>query len=138
MDNTNHSNLDALIEQALVDEPMQPIPAGFHGRLDERLRIASIIDRERQRLRFNVITGGVLFVAVAFALVGLPLVAYFQGWLVSSVPGGMGFFDLAVSRVATLGFATVGTTAAVVAVGAVVASLAVAGSVLRLRASRTQ
>ena len=138
MDNTNHSNLDALIEQALVDEPMQPIPAGFHGRLDERLRIASIIDRERQRLRFNVITGGVLFVAVAFALVGLPLVAYFQGWLVSSVPGGMGFVDLAVSRVATLGFATVGTTAAVVAVGAVVASLAVAGSVLRLRASRTQ
>lgn len=137
MDNKNFSDLDALIEHALAEEPMQPVPVGFHGRLDKRLHIASIVDRERQRLRFSVVTGSVLFAAVAFALVGLPVIAYFQGWLVNSVPGGMGYVDLAVSRIATVGLAGSGTTATVIAVGVLLGLLAVVGSVLRFRAART-
>lgn len=137
MDDKNFSDLDTLIEQALAEEPMQPVPAGFHGRLDERLRIASIVDRERQRLRFSVVTGSVLFAAVAFALVVLPAIAYFQGWLVNTVPGGMGYLDLAMSRVATVGLAGNGTIATVVAATVVLGLLAVVGSILRFRAART-
>ncbi len=137
MDNKNFSDLDALIEQALAEEPMQPVPAGFHGRLDERLHIASIVDRERQRLRFSVASGSILLVAVAFGLVGLPAIAHFQGWLVNSIPGGMGYVDLAVSRFATVGVSGSATTAIVVAAAGILGLLAVAGSVLRFRAVRT-
>ena len=137
MDNKNFSDLDALIEQALADEPMQPVPVGFHGRLDKRLRIASIVDRERQRLRFSVATGTILLVAVAFGLVGFPVIAHFQGWLLNSVPGGMGYVDSAVSRVATVGLSGSATTAMIVAAAGILGLLAVAGSVLRFRAVRT-
>lgn len=93
MDQNPMHEFDAIIEKALAEEPMQALPEGFHNRLCKRLEVAAVVRKEQQRAGFGIITGAVLFVALAFTLVVAPSLAYIQGWVSRSVPGAMGYID---------------------------------------------
>ena len=93
MDHNRLPDLDVLIEQALSEEPIRPVPMGFHARLEERLRIAALVEREKKRFRYGTTVGAVLFAALGLTFVFVPVLAYLQGWVVRSVPGGMGYLD---------------------------------------------
>jgi hypothetical protein len=116
----NHMNdLDPLIDQALRDEPMHRVPSGFHRRLTERLRVAAIVQQERRHFHRRMASMGIVFGGLILAMVGLPVLAYTEGWVARSVPAGLGYLDyLTVSLVAGLGALRTGAIA--VAVAAVV------------------
>ena len=129
MTSLDDDKLGILIEQALSEEPLRPVPAGFRRRLNERLRIAALAQKERERVRFGLVTGGILVSAVLAFLVFVPVISYLQGWAARSVPGGLGRMDyFATSLLSFLGtmnqsvlWAT-GTTIALAGLALVVAT----------------
>lgn len=133
MTSPNDHQLDLLIEQALGEEPLRPVPAGFRRRVNERLHIAALAQKEREQVRFGLVTGGVLVAAVVMFLVFMPVISYLQGWTARSMPGGLGRLDyLATSVQAFLG------TMNHPALWATAATIALTGLVLVVAAARHQ
>lgn len=127
------NQLDAVIEEALRTEPMRAVPAGFHHRLEQRLRVAQIVNRERNGLRLRLLAGLSVLAVVAFTMVGVPVLALYQGWTVKALPGAMGYLDYLLLAAAQ-SWPTVALTAgAVVALALTVSLLAVSVPVLRKR-----
>ena len=127
------NDLDTLIDQALRDEPMHRVPATFHRRLTERLRVAAIVQQERRHFHRRMVSMGIVFGGLLLAMVGLPVLAYTQGWVARSVPAGMGYLDyLSVSLLTGLGALRTGAIAAAGA-AAVVAGVAALIPILRRR-----
>ena len=92
--------MDRMIEEALRSEPMRAVPAGFHARMENRLQVTALVQRERQGYRFRMMATAALLAVLGFVVVGVPVIAYLQGATVQSVPGAMGYFDyLVVSAV---------------------------------------
>ena len=85
--------MDVLIEEALRSEPMRPVPAGFHARMENRLQVTALVQRERQGYRFRMMATAALLAVLGFVVLGVPVIAYMQGAVVQSVPGAMGYFD---------------------------------------------
>lgn len=86
-------DLDALIEAALASEPMRAVPAALHRRVEERLRITAMIEQERARFRYSMLSVAAAFVLALGA--GGALVAFtnLRGVLYYGVPGMMGTVD---------------------------------------------
>jgi hypothetical protein len=91
-------DLDVLIDSALASEAMRPVPKGLEARIEQRLTIAALIEKERRSCREAalacagflavIVAGGVTFLS----MVDLPLL------IARSMPGGLGYCDyLAVS-----------------------------------------
>ncbi|MCC6153479.1 MAG: hypothetical protein IT367_06950 [Candidatus Hydrogenedentes bacterium] len=93
MDLNNMNDLDRYIEDALKGEPMRPVPTGFHKRVEERVRVAAIASRERRWFHSRMIASVILFAMIAFTVVIVPALAFFQGWTVRALPGAMGYLD---------------------------------------------
>ena len=93
MDLSEMDELDGLIDGALRSEPMRDVPAGFQKRMGNRLQVTALVQQERQGFRFRVAASALAFAALGVTAVGVPAVAFFQGWMVRSVPGAMGYFD---------------------------------------------
>ncbi len=127
MDLSEMDELDGMIDEALGGEPMRAVPAGFHRKLENRLRVTALVKQERQGFRFRMVASGLLFAVLGFVVVGVPAIAFYQGWVVRSVPGAMGYFDYLVvfalqswdKVVLALGIAVVAAVAATM-VGVVV------------------
>jgi hypothetical protein len=129
------NQLDAIIEEALRSEPLRAVPAGFHGRLEQRLRVAQIVNRERKGLRLRMSTGLSVLAVVAFTIVGVPTLAFYQGWTERALPGAMGYLDYLLLTT-TQSWTTVALVAGgVVAVALIVSLLLVSVPVLRSRAT---
>jgi len=87
------SELDALIESALRDEPLAPVPRDLHGRITARVQLAALEQKERARFRNALLSGfagAVGTVAMAVALLAL---TNFNVLLNHGVSGGLGFLD---------------------------------------------
>lgn len=87
------AELDALIESALRDEPLLPVPVGLHARVAERVHWAALQQKERARFRNTLLTGlagsaGIITLAVLF--VGM---TSFHVLLEHGVSGGLGLMD---------------------------------------------
>jgi hypothetical protein len=93
MDLNNMNDLDRFIEDALKSEPMRPVPAGFHKRVEERVRVAAMASRERRGFQSRIVASVVLFAMVGFTVVVVPALAFFQGWTFRALPGAMGYLD---------------------------------------------
>lgn len=93
MDLDEMDELDGMIEEVLRTEPMHSVPAGFHRKMESRLRVTALIKQEQQGFRFRMAASAVVFAVLGFVVVGVPAVAFYQGWMVRSVPGAMGYFD---------------------------------------------
>jgi len=123
--NENQSyNLDDLIEDALSTEPRRAAPAGFHDRLERRIREEAGSVQEARQARVRIIRATVLFTAIAAVCVGVPVVAFYLRWGHQLFPGGTGIVDYVTLAVAfvrswdAIGVPTVvGACAVVVALG---------------------
>jgi len=93
MDLNEMDKLDNVIEDALRSEPMRPVPSGFHRRMSNRLQVTALVQKERQGFRFRMAATSMVFLALGVAAIGVPAAAFYQGWVVRSVPGAMGYFD---------------------------------------------
>ena len=138
MDQKYLHDLDALIERALAGEPIQPVPARFRARLEDRLRVSAVVQKERQRIRFGMAAGAILFTALASVMVFVPVLSYFQGFVDRSVPGGLGYFDyLVVSLLSAWGPVASSSGLLVAGVLGFVVVAAATVSAVRLATART-
>jgi hypothetical protein len=86
-------DLDALIEEALSAEPVRSAPIDFAARVDERLRVHALIERERARFRASMATLAVAVVAIiagAGIFVGF---THLQSVMAYGAPGAKGALD---------------------------------------------
>jgi len=89
----DNAELDALIEAALTDQPLLPVPASFHRKVEERIRIAALRERERSRFRFWMISIAAGFVGALSVAAAVLLVTNFQLFVTNGVSGGKGTYD---------------------------------------------
>ena len=87
------TELDALIEAALQDEPMLPVPPGMHGRIQERVYIASLQERERVRFRYSLLSALGALAVILFGTVTVVTLTHFSFIYQHGVSGGKGFVD---------------------------------------------
>ncbi len=117
--------VDRLIETALSTETMRPVPEDLHSRIADRLHVASMLDKERQRFRNAAIMGGVAFVGVVVCLGLFAVLADIPGFLMYGVPGGMGYWDYMTTTL-VLTWTQVITSLAMVLAGVAIMALLVA------------
>lgn len=89
----DEATLDALIESALRDEPVAPVPRDLHARIYERVELAALEQKERARFRntlLGALAAGAGVVATAVVLVAL---TNFQLLLDHGVGGWRGLLD---------------------------------------------
>lgn len=87
------AELDALIEAALRDEPLVPVPRTLHGRVAERVQLAALEQKERARFRNTLLSGFAACVGVVTAAAGMLALTNFHVLLDHGVSGGLGFWD---------------------------------------------
>lgn len=101
-------DLDALIESALKGERMLAAPIDFHRKVEERVRIAALKERERVRFRFwmqSLVASacGALFLASSVvAVTNLQLI------VTNGVSGGKGVYDYYLTQIFGASFETYG------------------------------
>lgn len=87
------AELDALIESALRDEPLVPVPRDLHGRITERVQLAALEQQARARFRNALLSGFLGAVCVVGLSVALIALTNFHVLLDHGVSGGLGFLD---------------------------------------------
>lgn len=93
MEPENPNELDRLIDNALRSEREQDVPFGFHRAVDERLKVAALLDRELRRFRACWASAGILALALACTTVGVWLGADLPGAAARAIPGALGSYD---------------------------------------------
>ena len=93
MDLNDMTELDRMIEDALKSEPVRPVPSGFHRRVEDRVRVVALASRERRGFHSRVAVSLLLVAVLAFTVVLVPVLAFYQGWTYRALPGAMGYFD---------------------------------------------
>ncbi len=73
-DNKAVADLDALIEQALREQPVMRAPADFSRRVEERVRVMVLREREKERFRAGMT---VMALSVAVTLLTAAAVVWF-------------------------------------------------------------
>ncbi len=93
MESDTRDELDGLIDSVLRDEPERDVPFAFHRGVEERLQIASLLDRERSRFRrcwaFAGTVAGVLAAGTAVTWFGIGI----PDLVGRAVPGALGSYD---------------------------------------------
>ncbi len=87
------AELDALIEAALAEEVLLPVPMGLRARIDERVRLTALQQRERARFRNTLLSGFAASVGVVVALSALVAITKFEVLLKHGISGGQGLMD---------------------------------------------
>lgn len=119
MDLEKNDRIDARIESALRGESLRDAPLDFHRRVEARVRIVALLDRERRRFKraglgLAMALGACVVLGGAFWLARDLSDVLFQ-----AVPGAMGHYDHLAGAVArnwqTLGASSVAVCIALVA-----------------------
>lgn len=87
------ADLDELIEHALRSEPMLSAPINFHRKVEERVRIAALKEREHTRFRFWMLSLAASACGALFVAATLVAVTNFNVIVTNGVSGGKGTFD---------------------------------------------
>ena len=87
------AELDALIEAALRDQPLVPVPRNLHARITERIALAALEQKERTRFRNTLLGGLAASVGVLAVAVVLVALTNFDVLLDYGVSGGQGLMD---------------------------------------------
>lgn len=89
----DEQELDALLDEALQPELMQPVPVDFAARVDERLRVHALVERERARFRASMATLAVAVVAIIAGAAVFVGFTHLQSIMVYGAPGAKGQLD---------------------------------------------
>ncbi len=87
------AELDALIEAALAEEVLLPVPRDLHARVCERVQLAALQQRELARFRNALLSGFAASVGVVATLAALVLFTKFDVLLKHGISGGQGLMD---------------------------------------------
>ena len=87
------AELDALIEAALAEEVLLPVPVGFHARVNERVRLAALQQRERVRFRNTLLSGFAASVGIVVTVATFVATTKFDVLLKHGISGGRGLLD---------------------------------------------
>lgn len=98
MTHRDQHDIDALIEDALRSEPMRAVPVTLHRRVEERVRIAALKERERSRFRYSLISTAIALVSVIGIAVFVVTFTNFGPLMANGVPGGGGIYDWYTAR----------------------------------------
>lgn len=85
--------LDALIDSALRSEPMLVAPITLHRRVEERVRIIALKEKERIRFRYTMISFGLSFVVAILTAAAVVSFTNFAEIITHGVSGGRGQYD---------------------------------------------
>ena len=86
-------DLDALIEEALSDEPYLKAPITLQRGVEARLRIAALRDREKRRFAISMVTLALVFVAALLAAATVVWFTKLSFLYTEGVSGGRGLLD---------------------------------------------
>lgn len=89
----NELDIDALIESALMSEPLLPVPVTLHRKVEERLRIVQLREREMARFRYLMTTMVVVTVCALGLVAGLITFTHLGVLMSNGVSGGRGQYD---------------------------------------------
>ncbi len=92
------TGLDDFIEGALRSEAMRPVPPGLRRRIQEKVRVAALLERERQRFRRCLAVAALVFLAILSSSGLAAVLGDARGAILGSVPGAMGLYDQFASR----------------------------------------
>jgi len=90
-------DMDAFIEAALKEEPLRPVPFTLQRRVEERVRIAQLREKECQRFRYSMtslLVGALSVVGIAVCVIA---VTHFHLIMSNGVSGGWGQYDALVN-----------------------------------------
>lgn len=87
------AELDALIEAALAEEVLLPVPVGLHARVNERVHLAALQQRERVRFRNALLSGFAASVGIVVAVAAFVATTKFDVLLKHGISGGQGLLD---------------------------------------------
>lgn len=85
--------LDQFIDAALRDEPLLPVPAGLHRKIQDRVVIAAMQERERARFRNSLLSAVGALVVILAGTVAVVSLTHFSILYRHGVSGGRGFVD---------------------------------------------
>jgi hypothetical protein len=92
--------LDALISQALADEPLLKAPVGLQRSIEARLRVVHLREHEKARFSASMTTLAIVFVAslcVAATVIWFTSLSFLY---TDGVSGGKGLFDYYLTAIA--------------------------------------
>ncbi|MBL7645826.1 MAG: hypothetical protein JNK74_06500 [Candidatus Hydrogenedentes bacterium] len=87
------AELDALIEAALAEDVVLPVPRDLHARVCERIQLAALQQRELARFRNALLSGFAASVSIIATLAALVLFTKFDVLLKHGISGGQGLLD---------------------------------------------
>ncbi len=90
----NLDELDLMIASALQSEPMRPAPFTLHRRVQERIRIIALKERQRVRFRYTMLSLAVAFSSATLMAAALVVFTNFELVRTNGLPGGLGIYDL--------------------------------------------
>lgn len=85
--------LDALIDAALHEEPLLPAPPGLHGKIQDRVHIAALQERERARFRNSLLSAMGALVVILGGAATVVTLTHFSHIYHHGVSGGKGLVD---------------------------------------------
>lgn len=98
MDPKEFDTLDDFIEAALKSDPVRSVPLGFRRRIEEKVRVLMLIERERRRFRNCVAAGLVVGLALVMSGAIVATLSGLPGMIADTVPGARGYYDFVVSQ----------------------------------------
>lgn len=85
--------LDALIEAALRDEPLLPVPPGLQRKIQDQVLFASLKEQERARFRRTLLGAVGAVMVILLGTVAVVSLTHFSILYRHGVSGGRGFVD---------------------------------------------
>ncbi len=87
------AQLDELIDSALASEPLRATPLGMARRVEDRLRIAALMEQEQQRFRYSMGMTLLAFVGAIVAAGWFVALTNLQTVIAYGMPGALGTYD---------------------------------------------
>ena len=87
------AQLDELIDSTLASEPLRAAPLGMARRVEDRLRIAALMEQEQHRFRYSMGMTLLAFVGAIVATGWFVALTNLQTVIAYGMPGALGTYD---------------------------------------------
>lgn len=93
MDSNKRDKIDEMIESALAGETERDVPFGFHRRVDGRIRVAAMLQKEQRSFRRCWTLAAATILVLATGAGAVWYIGDVPGTVARAVPGVLGSYD---------------------------------------------
>lgn len=86
-------NVEKTIEDALTSEPMRSVPSGMHNRIEQRLKITALIQKEKSQFRRTMVMAWSMIFLCLGGGISFAFYGGVKGLLQTAAPGALGYID---------------------------------------------